>query len=124
MKIVVYNPFKLWYNRSIKWKRKGNFMQISITYKNQFGGTPFSAANVNCPQSDIEEALEYAYRWTQNIMGSWSNKIGQDANDNVEVLHFNNDGSGLRSSMVGDEFYIAETKQTFVCDSFGFKEIK
>ena len=79
-------------------------MIVRVTYNNTFGGTPYNAAAVDAPTADVMEALEYAFRWTQNIAGSWSNKIGDDANDRVTVLHFNNDGSGLRSSMVGDTF--------------------
>ena len=62
-----------------------------------------------------------AFRWTQNISGSWSNKIGDDANDNVKVLYHNFDGSGLRSSMVGDEF-LADGK-IFKCMPMGFEEV-
>lgn len=96
-------------------------MIVQVTYNNHFGGIPYAAAEVNAPTKDIDQALEYAYRWTQNISGSWSRKIGEDANDNVEVLHYNNDGSGLRSSMVGDEFIV--NGKTFKVAMFGFEEV-
>ena len=96
-------------------------MIVQVTYNNDFGGTPHAAAEVNAPTNNINEALEYAFRWTQNITGSWSKKIGGDANDNVKVLYHNFDGSGLRSSMVGDEF-LADGK-IFKCMPMGFKEI-
>ena len=32
------------------------------------------------------EKLEYAYRWTQNIMDSWSLKMPEDGNDDVTVM--------------------------------------
>ena len=64
-------------------------MIVQVTYNNDFGGTPHAAAEVNAPTNNINEALEYAFRWTQNISGSWSKKIGDDANDNVKVLYHN-----------------------------------
>jgi hypothetical protein len=56
--------------------------------------------------NEVEEALEYAWRYTNNVMGSWSLKIGEDANDDVEVLVKREDGMGLRSSMMGDRFEV------------------
>jgi hypothetical protein len=35
----------------------------------------------------VDQALNYAYRWTQNIHDSWSKKGEQDGNDHVEVLN-------------------------------------
>ena len=94
-------------------------LSVIVTHKSNI---PYNAAEVNTPTNDINEALNYAFRWTQNISGSWSNKIGDDANDNVKVLYHNFDGSGLRSSMVGDEF-LADGK-TFKCMPLGFEEVK
>ena len=34
----------------------------------------------------LNEKLEYAYRWTQNIMDSWSLKMPMDGNDDVTVM--------------------------------------
>ena len=79
-------------------------LNIIVTYQND--KVPYNAAEVKAPTQDVNEALNYAFRWTQNLSGSWSNKIGEDANDNVTVLHYRNDGSGLRSSMVGDTFTV------------------
>ena len=56
--------------------------------------------------NEVNEALEYAWRYTNNVMGSWSLKIGEDANDDVEVLVRREDGMGLRSSMMGDRFEV------------------
>ena len=61
-------------------------MIVQVTYNNDFGGTPHAAAEVNAPTNNINEALEYAFRWTQNITGSWSKKIGDDAND-LSLIH-------------------------------------
>ena len=98
-------------------------MIIQVTYKGD--GTPYTAAVVKAPHAVIEEALEYAFRWTQNITGSWSNKIGEDANDNVEVCHYLNSGMGLRSSMVGDEFLVEVDKgfKKYECMPMGFREV-
>ena len=52
----------------------------------------------------VMEALEYAYRWTNNVMGSWSRtdiENNGDANDDVEVVKPVGD-MGHRSTSVGD----------------------
>ena len=99
-------------------------LSVTVTYQN--GKVPYNAAEVNAPTTDVNEALNYAFRWTQNIDGSWSNKIGGDANDNVTPLHYYASGTGLRSSMVGDEFTVwFEDKKfkKFRCMPIGFKDI-
>ena len=53
--------------------------------------------------STLIDKLEYAYRWTQNIMDSWSLKIDEDGNDAVTVVGDVSDGYGLRSTSVGDQ---------------------
>lgn len=91
------------------------------------------------------DALEYAYRWTNNIEGSWSIKKTSftlkdgstiengDYNNNVVVLKNREDGLGQRSSMAFDRFIIdhqtedgsvvPEYRRTFECAFVGFKEI-
>ena len=99
-------------------------LSVTVTYQN--GKVPYNAAEVNAPTQDVNEALNYAFRWTQNIDGSWSNKIGGDANDNVTPLHYYASGTGLRSSMVGDEFTVwfeDKTFKKFRCMPIGFKDI-
>ena len=99
-------------------------LSVTVTYQN--GKVPYNAAEVNAPTTDVNEALNYAFRWTQNIDGSWSNKIGGDANDNVTPLHYYASGTGLRSSMVGDEFTVwfeDKTFKKFRCMPIGFKDI-
>ena len=99
-------------------------LNIIVTYQND--KVPYNAAEVNAPTTDVNEALNSAFRWTQNIDGSWSNKIGGDANDNVTPLHYYASGTGLRSSMVGDEFTVwFEDKKfkKFRCMPIGFKDI-
>ena len=77
-----------------------------------------SVAEVNIAEmsafANENECLEYAYRWTNNVMGSWSIKeqylptrkgepaLNGDYNDDVTVLAPRPDGMGLRSTMVGD----------------------
>lgn len=96
-------------------------------------------ANVNYPHplTDVSHALEYAYRWTNNIDGSWSIKDREleyrgdmlpnnDYNENVEVvapLHEHLGRKyGHRSSMMGDVFKIDGEEYTVA--SFGFKNSK
>ena len=85
------------------------------------GYTP--VAEVNFPDGhNINDVLEYAYRWTNNVMGSWSLKIGEDANDDVTVLVEREDGMGLRSSMMGDRFEIDGVDYRVALA--GFKEVE
>lgn len=117
-------------------------MFISVFHKtrNAFGQeTGYEhVANVYPPmQDDINEALEYAFRYTQNLDGSWS--MGEtvsfdsfnvfdntDYNENVEVVKplsiYNGRECGHRSSSVGDIFIVAGVK--YEVASFGFKEIE
>lgn len=69
----------------------------------------------------VNEMLEYAWRYTNNVMGSWSKKIGGDANDDVEVLQEREDGLGLRSSMMGDRMIVSG--KTYKVAIAGFKEV-
>ena len=81
------------------------------------------------------EALEYAYRWTNNVMGSWSRDrymnergetvVNEDYNPNVMVmadLH-KKDGQtyGLRSTSVGDWMLLGNKR--YEVASMGFKEV-
>ena len=81
-------------------------------------------ATVNAPHNNVEDALEYAFRWTQNIEGSWSMGIGADRNRCVHVIAplqvVNGRVYGLRSSMVGDTF-VTENGDRYRCAAFGFK---
>ena len=94
-------------------------------------------AEVTIPAEITTEsaACEYAYRWTQNIMGSWSKKFydNPDMNDNVRVLaplhEIDGELYGLRSSMMGDHFIVHsdnawshnEIGQAYECAMFGFE---
>ena len=67
------------------------------------------------------EKLEYAYRWTQNIMDSWSLKMPEDGNDAVTVVGDISDGYGLRSTSVGDQILVGTEK--YVVAPFGFETL-
>lgn len=68
------------------------------------------------------DQLEYAFRWTNNIEGSWSRKIGSDANDAVTVLMTREDGKGLRSTSMFDRMIV--DGKTYEVDMFGFEEVE
>jgi len=84
------------------------------------GFTP--VAEVNFPDGhNITDVLEYAFRWTNNVMGSWSKKIGEDANDDVTVLVEREDGMGLRSTSMFDRMEIGGI--VYEVSMVGFKEL-
>jgi len=91
-------------------------------------------AEVNASHfDDVNAALEYAYRYTNNVMGSWSIKkeflpmrdgtqgINGDYNENVTVLRHRPDGMGQRSSMMGDRMIV--NGQTYEVAFAGFKAV-
>ena len=75
---------------------------------------------------DIDEALEYAYRYTNNVDGSWSMKIGSDANDDVTVLASlpvaNGRTYGLRSTSMFDRLVL--NGKTYKVSMVGFTELE
>lgn len=83
---------------------------------------------------NVNEALEYAYRYTNNVMGSWSIKEqylplrdgsmieNGDYNEDVTVLYTRPDGMGQRSSMMGDRFIVNNV--VYKCAALGFKEVE
>jgi hypothetical protein len=87
-------------------------------------------AEIEAPDGlGVETALDFAFRRTQNIEGSWSRgpSLGDQANgdfhpsiNRIAPLH-EIDGKtyGLRSSMVGDFFEIDGKR--YVCADFGWK---
>ena len=86
------------------------------------GFTPVALVDVtDLSNHAVEEQLEYAFRYTNNIMGSWSKKIGEDANDDVTVLVEREDGLGLRSTSMGDRMEINGTE--YRVTMVGFKEV-
>lgn len=107
--------------------------QVAVIHA-AFGQTPQTVALVEVDDTmTVEEQLEYAYRWTNNVMGSWSiqseflssGKNG-DYNENVTVmasLPVDDRGQewGLRSTSVGDQMLVGNTK--YEVSMLGFKEI-
>ena len=95
-------------------------MQVKV-YHTAFEETPIHIATVEAPHAKHEEACEYAYRWTQNIMDSWSLKMPEDGNDAVTVVGDISDGYGLRSTSVGDQILVGTEK--YVVARFGFETL-
>jgi len=84
------------------------------------GFTP--VAEVNFPDGhNTMDILEYAFRWTNNVYGSWSKKSGEAANDDVTVLVEREDGLGLRSTSMFDRMEIGGI--VYEVAMFGFKEL-
>ena len=88
-------------------------------------GEPKLVARIDCSGWEFDnlsflDVLEYSYRWTQNIEGSWSLKIGEDANPLVEPVGLGE--WGHRSTMIGDR--IATGGRVWEVASMGFCEIK
>ena len=91
------------------------------------------AAEISIPAEikSESEACNYAYRWTQNLFGSWSIKDGNaDNNDDVKrMCPLHGGGLGLRSSMMGDHFVVHsdnsfshdEAGQVYECAMMGFE---
>ena len=88
-----------------------------------FEDKPSTVAFVDVDESlSLIDKLEYAYRWTQNIVGSWSLKIGDDANSNVTVMGDISDGMGLRSTSMGDQVLVGNKK--YVVAMMGFETLE
>jgi len=80
-----------------------------------------------------EDGLDYAYRWTNNVMGSWSIKeqylptrkgepaLNGDYNNDVTVLTHRPDGMGQRSTMMGDRMVV--DGQTYEVAMAGFEKV-
>ena len=84
-----------------------------------FEDKPSTVALVHTKEGmTLSQKLEYAYRWTQNIMDSWSLKMPMDGNDDVTVMGEIVDGMGLRSTSVGDQVLVGTEK--YVVAPMGF----
>lgn len=101
-------------------------------YNRQWGPVPDGyqlVANVYVEASSVEEALEAAFYYTNNVNGSWSKgerlddgSINGDYHENIIVWNAREDGWGHRSSMTGDIFYVSEEDATYECAFVGFKK--
>ena len=92
------------------------------------GETAKAVAKVTTSGLDLFQATEYAYRYTNNVDGSWSMKIGEDANDDVEVIapliQHKGKAFGLRSTSVGDVMIVDDGEgftDWFKVAGFGFE---
>lgn len=104
-------------------------MEVKV-YHHNFKNDPnleyLHVANVVVEDKNkIPEALEYAWRYTNNIDGSWSLKLGFDASPNVEVVGslpiIDGKAFGIRSSMVGDIFVVDDDQ--YIVDFMGFEKL-
>ena len=95
---------------------ENNSSQTVAVIHTAFEDSPRTVAFVKTKEGmTLNEKLEYAYRWTQNIMDSWSLKMPQDGNDDVTVmgeLEVDENGQkwGIRSTSVGDQILVGNTK--------------
>lgn len=103
-----------------------------------FEETPVTVAEVSVPWELISEftfinqVLEYAYRWTNNIQGSWSMKTdlkdNGDYNEAVEVMvdlpvsRNTAQVMGLRSTSMGDFMVFDGIK--YKVGMAGFKKVE
>ena len=88
-----------------------------------FEDKPTTVAFVEIPNDaeSVIDKLNFAYRWTQNIMDSWSLKMPGDSNDKVTVVGDISSGMGLRSTSVGDQMLIGNKK--YVVARMGFETL-
>lgn len=120
-------------------------MKIEVQHVKRDGAGFEPVARITIPDDvakaeTFEPALEYAWRWTNNIDGSWSRGelLGKDVdhlfpntdfNPNTEVLkplrYSEGNVYGHRSSMVGDRFIIDDgnCKRVFEVKAFGFERV-
>jgi len=110
-------------------------MAQAIVIHTAFEDTPRTVAFVEVGERTGTDALEYAYRRTQNIEGSWSkgpviewegaeHDNGDYSKDITVMAPLETvDGKtyGLRSTSVGDHIVFGTVK--YVVDSFGFSEL-
>ena len=97
--------------------------QVAVIHT-AFEDKPSTVAFVEIP-NDAEttiDKLEFAYRWTQNIMDSWSLKMSEDGNDAVTVMGDISSGMGLRSTSMGDQILVGNKK--YVVAMMGFETLE
>ena len=112
-------------------------MAQAVVIHTAFEDTPRTVAFVEVGDRTGTDALEYAYRRTQNIEGSWSKGPvmeweGQDHDNGdysqditvMQPLHVDADGKewGHRSTSMGDQILFGTVK--YVVGAVGFEEIR
>ena len=95
--------------------------QVAVIHT-AFEDSPRTVAFVEVGERTGTDALEYAYRWTQNIFDSWSLKMPEDGNDDVTVMGDISSGYGLRSTSVGDQVLVGTEK--YVVAPCGFETLE
>ena len=105
-------------------------MKVAVIHT-AFEDSPNTVAFVDVPDgTDHESAMSYAYRWTNNVMGSWSIKEktfsngeeNGDYNPAVTVMApLHEGGMGLRSTSMGDQMLVGNKK--YKVAMVGFEEI-
>ena len=108
-------------------------MKVIVQHMNRNEITGNTEGFTNVAEVDVSslannsrmDMLEYAYRWTNNIMGSWSRTDIEDNGDyNPDVTRLvplHEGGYGLRSTMMFDRMIIDGT--TYEVSAFGFERI-
>lgn len=102
-----------------------------------FEDSPRVVAFVEVGDRTGTDALEYAYRRTNNIMGSWSRGatfefngetvVNEDFSEDVTVMaelpvsERTGETMGLRSTSMGDQMLLGNVK--YEVAAFGFKEV-
>lgn len=108
--------------------------QVAVIHT-AFEETPRVVAFIEVGNREGTDALEYAYFRTQNLHGSWSKgpviewdgqtHTNGDYSDDITVMAEleTHEGKtyGLRSTSVGDQMLLGNTKYRVA--SFGFKEV-
>ena len=98
--------------------------QVAVIHT-AFEDKPSTVAFVEVPNDaeTLTDKLEFAYRWTQNIMDSWSLKMPADGNDKVTVIGDTKGGTlGIRSTSVGDQMLVGNKK--YVVAMMGFETLE
>lgn len=111
-------------------------MKITVIHCAFEDGDAIKVAEVNVTHTtEVMEALEYAYRWTNNVMGSWSRdekvfsngeKNGDFNPDVTRIAPLHKDGMGLRSTSMGDHMWVdtgAEMQDIYEVAMLGFEKI-
>ena len=98
-------------------------MRVTVFHKADREGTSFDRmCVVEAPCTDVMDALEYAYRWTNNINGSWSRSDNADSNENVTEIAPLENGMGHRSTSMFDRMAIEGA--WYEVAGFGFEKIE
>lgn len=135
-KIVVDFLATLWYNSSMKIEKETEIMTTATLIHAAFSDLPTVVAEIYVGDWTGEKALNYVYRATQNIEGSWSKGKSfefngqtyenEDYDDNITVLvplKTGKDGNvyGLRSTSMGDRIILGG--KIYEVAAVGFKEV-